>query len=164
MPAPKGHAPYNKNGEGGCPKKWDRDRMADDIIDWVHHEDSIDIKQWRIKHMIARNKVLDMCNDSERFKNAYAYAFDVLALRRFEMNHTDEMKDSLYGMHSRVYDKDLDEQKKAEKKFELECKKLAEEQMKTPMEINVKFDAMMAQLSSLQKERKIADNNIKEET
>jgi hypothetical protein len=117
----KGHPNYNVNGDGR-PRTYDRELMAQDLLDWVENEDSIDIKQWRIKHKITRDKVMDMRNQSENFNDAYAYAFDVLAQRRWEMNHTDELKDSLYGLHARVYDRDLDEQKKSEKKYEIDAK------------------------------------------
>ena len=104
---------------------YDREYMAADLLDWVEDPDSWDIKKWRIKHKIPRQRVMEMCKDSETFRDAYAYAFDVIALRRTEMNHLDEMKDSLYSLHARVYDKDLDDQRKDEKKFEIDAKQLA---------------------------------------
>lgn len=102
---------------------YDREYMAADLLDWVEDPDHWDIKKWRIKHKIPRQRVMEMCKDSDTFRDAYAYAFDVIALRRTEMNHLDEMKDSLYGLHARVYDKDLDDHKKEIAAYEADLKK-----------------------------------------
>ena len=163
---PPGHAPYPGCETGGVEKKYDREKMADDLIEWVHDEDNWDIKAWRVRHMISRKLVKDLCDSSDKFLNAYAYAFDVIALRRTKMNHLDEMKDSLYSLHARVYDKDLDDQKKDEKKYEIEARQAAlnKELQTVSSEINEKYDAVMDQLSSLQNERKIVDTNISAET
>ncbi len=157
-------APVINNGEGGRPY-YDRDFLTADLLQWVQDPDNWDIKKWRIRYKLPRDTVMRMCDDSTEFSDAYKYAFDVIAARREEMNHNDEMKDSLYGLHSRVYDKDLDAQKKAEKKFEIEVKQaMLEKELQTvSTEINEKYDAVIGQLSSLQKERKIADNNINAE-
>lgn len=85
----------------------DREILAQDLIEWVQDEDHWEIKKWRVKHMIPRQRVMEMCQDSEHFRDAYSYALDTIAVRRQEMNHNDEMKDSLYGKHLKVYDRDV---------------------------------------------------------
>lgn len=107
MAPPKGHAPYPGCETGGVARKYDRDLLADDLIEWVKDSDNWTIKKWRIKHMITLEMVQDLRESSDKFRQAYAYAMDVIANRREEMNHTDEMKDSLYGKHLKVYDKDV---------------------------------------------------------
>lgn len=103
----------NQNGVGHGRPPYNRELMASDLIKWVEEdEDRIEIKEWRIKHKIARHRVIEMCKDSDCFRDAYAYAFDVIALRRHNMNLHDEMKDNLYNQHLRVFDKDLDAMKK----------------------------------------------------
>lgn len=145
---------------------YDRNLMTADLLEWVEDPDSWDIKKWRIKHKIPRQRVMEMCNDSDAFRDAYAYVFDVIASRRTEMNHNDEMKDSLYSLHVRVYDRDLDDQKKEEKKYEIEARQSAlnKEMQTVSSEINQKYDNVMSQLSSLQNDRKMVESNISADT
>ena len=133
---PPGHAPYPGCETGGAPKI-DREWYAENLISWVQDEDNWILKDWRIKWQFSRATVINMCNSSDKFLNAYEYAHDVIASRREKMNHNDEMKDSLYGMHKRVYDRDLDAQLKDEKKFEGDLKAINEGKGNSTVTVNL---------------------------
>lgn len=162
----------NKHALGNCGGRpiTNRIEKANDLIKWVEDPENWTIKAWRIKHKITRDQVIEMCDTSVEFSNAYQYAFDVIAQRREEMNHKDKMKDSLYSQHLKVYDRDraeydesvkdkqlIRELKKIEKEIELKMAqgKATDEEIEY---LNKSF-GIVDQLQDLLSKRKIADSS-----
>lgn len=76
MPAPKGHPPYNVNGEGGRPLEWTDeriDKVAIQLEQWLEIEDknNIFIEKFCLDHDYAESCVSKHFTRSERFRNAY---------------------------------------------------------------------------------------------
>lgn len=74
MPAPKGHAPYNKLGEGGRPYRFTDEEIeafADEFLLWLDHEDNFWIKDFTLEKNINPDYMIDWCERSERFRRAY---------------------------------------------------------------------------------------------
>ena len=158
-------------GTGGRPS-YDRDFLAADLMTWVQDPDNWTMKAWRIKHKIPRQTVMDIKATHQGFSDAYAYAMDMIAQRREEMNHNDEMKDSLYSQHVKVYDKD-----RAEYDEEVKDKQLVRDLQKLQKEIELKAAQGIAtkeeveyldrsfgivdQLQELLSKRKMAASSIK---
>ncbi len=153
MPLIKKPLPY-KN-EGGRPVKYDREVLAQDIMDWVQDEDHWSIKPWRIKHRLTYEIVQDMREDSDTFRQAYAYAMDVIADRRERMNHADELKDSLYNQHLHTYDRDRigvednREDKKMKREIKIKETSDAKDLLNRDPIINQKYEDLMNQISAL---------------
>ncbi len=81
MPAPKGHPPYNKNGEGGRPKKWTGEKiedLAESLDQWI--EDAIKKKDqfwwwdWCFDVGLDQTKVSNIAKENERFRKSYERA------------------------------------------------------------------------------------------
>jgi hypothetical protein len=141
--APKGNQYAKGNPNSGRPRQHDRELMAKDIIEWVQDEDNWIIKEWRIKHMMTRDTVMEMCRDSKVFADAYKYANDKIASRRERMHFLGEMKDNLFNRMLRVYDKDIDSQERDNLAYEYSLKEKS--QQITPETLS-KFEEVISQL------------------
>lgn len=74
MGAPKGHAAYNTNGEGGRPYKYDEaalDLFADKLIAWLDGNTIPFIQDFCYDNGIFKQDISDFCARSKRFKEAY---------------------------------------------------------------------------------------------
>lgn len=75
MPAPKGHAPYNVNGEGGRPLRYTQeyvDELADDLIMWLNdHNENLFIEDWCLENDIPEETISTDLINFERFSQAY---------------------------------------------------------------------------------------------
>lgn len=75
MPAPKGHPPYNKNGEGGRPAiKWPPERLeelADRFEEWMKRPDSIWYEQFCLENDFLPEQLTRFAEKSERFGQVY---------------------------------------------------------------------------------------------
>jgi hypothetical protein len=83
MAAPKGHPPYNKNGEGGRPKKWDGkslDELAESLDKWI--EKAIEKRDqfwwwdWCFDVGLNQSKVAVFAKEHLRFRRSYEAARD----------------------------------------------------------------------------------------
>lgn len=80
MPAPKGHPPYNKNGEGGHPKVWTEEKihaLADSLEEWLinarKEKKGFWWHEWCWDNGIAPSRVTKLAIENERFGQVYAY-------------------------------------------------------------------------------------------
>lgn len=74
MPAPKGHPPYNVNGEGGRPRRYqpeDIDRFAEEFLKWMDRPDSIWYEDFCLEHDIDTDLLSEWARENERFNGAY---------------------------------------------------------------------------------------------
>jgi hypothetical protein len=74
-PAPPiGHPPYNKNGEGGRPKRYTDEyvnQLADELLEWQKGKDNIFIEEFCYDRNIPESEVADTLNKHARFSEAY---------------------------------------------------------------------------------------------
>lgn len=74
MASPKGHAPYNKNGEGGRPHAHTIDQIegyALEFMDWLDVEDNFWIKDFLLDKRIDPSYMSEWADRSDRFRQAY---------------------------------------------------------------------------------------------
>lgn len=74
MGAPKGHPPYNKNGEGGRPKIYTRefvDHEAKLLEQWMKDKNNIFIEEFCFERDYHDSRIEEFCKVSERFSVAY---------------------------------------------------------------------------------------------
>jgi len=74
MPAPKGHPPYNKNGEGGKPRTWDREVEADALEEWIQQPDNIFVGKFALSRGYHPDRLAEWAKESERFARALKQA------------------------------------------------------------------------------------------
>ena len=81
MPAPKGHAPYNVNGEGGRTKIYTEDflnKEADKLYEWIQDKNNIFIQDFCYERGYHESRVDEFVRDNERF----ALACNMLKMRQ----------------------------------------------------------------------------------
>lgn len=77
MPAPKGHEPYNKNGEGGRPLKYDDAFIENEAIElenWIEKPNSIWFEDFANKRGYSPEYLSRWAKENERFNQAYKRA------------------------------------------------------------------------------------------
>jgi len=73
MPAPKGHEPYNKNGEGGRPKKYTDEfieKEAEELEKWIKKPKSIWFGDFAFERGYDDNRMAEFAEMNERFSGA----------------------------------------------------------------------------------------------
>lgn len=73
MPAPKGHLPYNKNGEGGRPKIYTPEfieKEAEALEEWMKDKNNLFIEDFAYERGYDESRIPEMSNN-ERFLGAY---------------------------------------------------------------------------------------------
>lgn len=74
MPAPKGHPPYNKNGEGGRPKIYTKefvDKEADLLEEWMQDKNNLFIEDFCFDRGYHDGRIDEFIKSSERFALTY---------------------------------------------------------------------------------------------
>jgi len=70
MPPPKGHKPYNVNGEGGAPKIWTKEKIeafASEFEAWLEDAENFWFKDFAIKHKLNANLFGEWAKQNDRF-------------------------------------------------------------------------------------------------
>ncbi len=73
MAPPKGHEPYNKNGEGGRPLKYTEEvlnKLAEELEEWMKEKDNLFIERFCLLHDFPEDAIADF-SDNYRFSRAY---------------------------------------------------------------------------------------------
>lgn len=74
MPAPKGHAPYNVNGEGGVAKIYTKEfieKEADAFEEWLEQPNSVFFKSFAMSRGYKPSFLSEWANINDRFKSVY---------------------------------------------------------------------------------------------
>jgi hypothetical protein len=75
MAAPKGHKPYNKNGEGGCPPtRWTPEvleNLATKFEEWMNQPNSIWYEQFCLENDFLPDQLTEFAKRNERFNQVY---------------------------------------------------------------------------------------------
>lgn len=77
MPAPRGHEPYNTQGEGGRPIKYTTEFIEAEAIafeEWMKKPGSIYFKRFAIDRGYHPNRLTEWAKENERFSCVYAKA------------------------------------------------------------------------------------------
>jgi hypothetical protein len=87
MAAPKGHPPYNVNGEGGQPPKYNTaeiERFADLFEIWLQDENNYWFKDFFISHKVNCNYIAEWAKSNQRFRSVYLRAKEIQESRVFK--------------------------------------------------------------------------------
>ena len=75
MPAPKGHEPYNKNGEGGRPKKYTDEFIAneaDKFLEWMSDPKSMWYEDFALSRGYDPDLLSLWAKENERFSGVFS--------------------------------------------------------------------------------------------
>jgi len=73
MGAPKGHAPYNKNGEGGRPKIYTEEFInneADELDEWIKIKDNLFIEDFASERGYSEDRISEFVKVNDRFSRS----------------------------------------------------------------------------------------------
>lgn len=77
MPAPKGHAPYNVNGEGGRPETYTEEiinNLADELLKWIRYPNNIFFEEFTLEKGIHPEHMSRWAAKNDRFRQALKLA------------------------------------------------------------------------------------------
>ena len=77
MPAPLGHEAYNKNGEGGRPRRFSVEQIetfAGELVEWTKNPSNIWFKDFCLDKDIEPDLMSEWAKENERFSGAYKLA------------------------------------------------------------------------------------------
>jgi hypothetical protein len=123
MGAPKGHPPYNKNGEGGRPGR-NIDKLADELIEWAQLDTSTNLNGFCCsrKPPIAPTTTCEYAITHKRFGEAMKIAKCFLAERREQKLSEGKLHQKAYDLNAAVYDYYHKQEKRDQMKFESDLK------------------------------------------
>lgn len=112
MPAPKGHPPYNANGEGGREKVYDKkfiESLADELLDWLKQGRFCWFERFALHKGLNPDLMSQFANENERFAGAYAQAkahqrillIEGGLMKKFNYNMAQLLLGHHYGMFER---------------------------------------------------------------
>lgn len=109
----------------GRPREYDRDAIAQSILEWAQKETSINLNGFCTTHdpLIPPSYLSIWANEDDEFSKAYETAKAFLACRRENKLANNELHVKAYDLNAGVYDYFLREEKRREKEFESELKK-----------------------------------------
>lgn len=87
MVAPKGHVPYNEQGEGGRPRKYSTEEIehfADDLVEWMQDESNFWFKDFCLERRIDPDFMAEWAKENQRFNGAYKLAKGLQESRIFK--------------------------------------------------------------------------------
>lgn len=93
MGAPKGHAAYNVNGEGGCPKKYTPEfieKEADAFEEWMKQPGSLYFKRFALNRGYAPQRLYEFAEENQKFAEVYSLAKGWQECRLIEGGLTNE--------------------------------------------------------------------------
>jgi len=97
MPAPVGHEPYNKQGEGGRPEKYTKEYIeneAEEFLKWIKLPKSIYFKRFAINRGYHPNRLSEFAEMNERFSGVYEIAREWQEVRLTEGGLSRELDSS----------------------------------------------------------------------
>ncbi len=123
MPAPKGHPPYNTNGEGGKPTIHTKEfieKLADDLEKWIKNGKFLWFERFAIQNDLNPDLMKVFAEKNERFNGVYeqakAYQRVILyeggLLKKFQYNMCQLILGNSYGIFDK---KEADDE---DKKFD----------------------------------------------
>ncbi len=154
----------------GRPKEYDRDKIADDLVDWAKRPDSINLCKFCATYevMLPPSYITVWAKESTYFSQAYEFAKTCIGARREEMLNAELMHVKAYDLNAKTYDYFLRDQLVTESDQDTEKKKrLMEHEQKLKSENNQnvsdevikRFEDFAGIVSRAQSERKIANSN-----
>jgi hypothetical protein len=165
MPAPLGNQ-YAVGADSGRPRKWDRDKVAQDMLEWAKQPDSINLNKFCALYEppIPPSFITKWANQSEEFDQAYESVKSSLGYRREEMLTNNTLHVKAYDLNATVYDyfirgersREFKEKNKLAIELATEIEKIKSQNGSVPPEIQSKVEELFSTIAAHQSARKMA--------
>lgn len=121
----------------GRPREHDREKIAQELIEWARKEDSINFNKFCCTREppIPATKLLDWSKEDDNFRVAYQTAKAFLGCRREEWLSKELLHVKAYDLNANVYDLIAKDEKMSMSSYEASLRKESESK---PTEINVR--------------------------
>ena len=110
----------------GRPPKFDNDdieRFADELYEWVEHEENYILLKFCNERYILAEELYVFCDASQKFAQALSHAKQVLSQRREDMLNAGTMHAGVFNRYQGMYDKTLHRYERKEKEDDIELKR-----------------------------------------
>lgn len=155
------------NHKGGRPRTRDRIKIAADLVEWAKKDKNINLNGFCCEYEppFSPQSLYEMAEEKNEegwlISEAMRIAKSYLAIRREQKLNDGTLHAKAYDKNATAYDyvmkKDIQEQMEFESS-------LRQREMKSVSQEDVnRFESVMGQLSSLRKDRNMADINISDE-
>lgn len=108
---------------GGRLRTYDRDDIADKLIEWAKKDDSLNLCAFCAQNEIAPSKLSNWAKECDRFRQSLDLAKCFLGVRREEKVSTGELHLKAYDLNVANYDYFLKEERRDQLQFESDLKK-----------------------------------------
>lgn len=133
----------------GRPRKYDRKKLAEALMEWALKEDSINMLGFTKLTGIEADVILQIKNKDKDFARSYSAVKNIIGHRREEALAKGDLHLQAYKCNANAYDQYMVESRREEAKFDSELRKnenesYSEEDMK-------RHEQLMDQLKNLKK-------------
>lgn len=141
-------------------REHDRDKIAEDLLEWAKKEDSINLNGFCANKLIAPSKLSLWSKEDEFFRQAFEVAKSFIGERRERLLTNDMLHVKAYDLNAAVYDRFLKEERMEMAKYET-LLKFVQEENQNP-EVIDKFNSLM-DLMKQNQDRKMEEIKSKAE-
>ena len=157
-------APSHLTPNLGRPREHDREKIAQELLEWAKKDSSINLNEFCCLHdpIIVPSKLSQWAKEDDAFRQAVESAKGFLGYRRERKLNANELHVKAYDLNATTYDFFLKEEKRQQAEFESALKQ--QEIAKVSDADAKKLDAFVKQVSDAQASsdaRKIDANRIK---
>jgi len=145
----------------GRPREHDRDKIAEELIEWARQPDSVNFNKFCCTREppIPATKLLLWSKEDASFRMAYDTAKAFLGARREEWLTSEQLHVKAYDLNANVYDLIARDEKRAQAEYESLLKKAENNE---PVDAS-KLIELMKMIAGIQSSRKIADSSSNSE-
>jgi len=107
------------------PREHDREKIAEDLIDWAKKEDSINLNKFCCTREppIAPSKISIWASECDKFRKAYEQSKAYIGARREEMLTKGTLHVKAYDLNANTYDYFLKQERREQAKFDSDLSK-----------------------------------------
>jgi hypothetical protein len=152
---------------GGRPREWDREKILEELIEWVKKPDSINLNKFcgTREPMLDPAKLSQWAGECEEFRKSYRAAKTLLGARREEWLNAEQLHQKAYHLNVNAYDYFAKEEDRDNYKFqkEIDAKVGKEINASSNEDVKERLNRTLDQLSDIQSSLKNAKSKIKSE-
>lgn len=106
----------------GRPREYDREAVAEQMIEWAKREDSMNLLSFNAEAMIPSTTLLRWVDEDKDFRVAYEMVRDILGAKREKKLAKGELHVKAYDLNSKVYDRYLKKEHRENYSYETKVK------------------------------------------
>jgi len=153
----------------GAPRTYDREKIANDILEWVKLDSSINLCEFCALNLIPANIILRWSREDDEFRTTYDIVRQFIGFRREQKLAEGKLHVKAYDLNAKTYDRFLKEEAREEKDYEAtitmkieeykSCLK-KQEQNELAKLMQPQFDAWFNMMQNQRKDLNIEDSSI----